>query len=711
MDNPNAHTLDPLLGCLGIVCKINEMPFSEESAIAGLPLEAGLLTPTIFVRAAKRVGLSAHINKRKLKKLSHLVLPAILILENDNACVVKAIDGDSVELVFPENPEESRSIAMDDLNADYTGYVIYATPTHEEEQTQSAVGPEVGKSWFWGVILRYKSIFVHVLIAAFLSNLFVLVIPIYIMNIYDRVIPTNSISTLWMLTIGALIFFLFDFLARVLRGYLIDLAGRRADIILGQEMFAQLMNLRMRQKPPSAGGMTNYFNEFDALREFFTSATMVMIIDVPFALLFLAAIYFIGGSLALIPGTAVVFVVLIASLFEMPTMRAIKKAIAGNILKNSILVESLTGLETIKCIGAEGIMQRRWENSLANTTKANLSSRALANVSVNLAVWVQQLVIISVVAYGVFLINANLLTVGGLIACTILSGRVMMLSQIVNLSTRFARSRQSLKSFNEFMGQKHERSPDHKYLHRPVIKGDIEFENVSFLYPNRRVNAVENISMRIAAGDKVGIIGRMGSGKSTLMRLLVSLYVPNTGAIKVDGTDNTEIDPADLRNNIRYVSSENTLFNGSVKENIMMGAARDADDEAFVKACKISGVDDFISQSPLGYDLRVGERGESLSSGQRQAIIIARALMANPSVLLLDEPTTGVDLSYERELMNNIEDYVKDKTLLIATHRIPLLKLVDRVIVMDGGKIIADGPRDDILKAMKVTLPNDKKED
>lgn len=709
MDTPQTNALDPLLGCLGIICKINGLSFSEQSVIAGLPLEDGLLTPTLFVRAAKRAGLAAHINKRKLNKLSHLVLPAILVLKNDNACVLTKIKGDTVDVCFPENPEESRTLSMSELEADYTGYVIYATPTHEEETSTAAVGPDVGKSWFWGVILRYKSIFVHVLIAAFLSNLFVLVIPIYIMNIYDRVIPTHSISTLWMLTLGAMIFFLFDFIARVMRGYLIDVAGRRADIILGQELFSQILNLRMRQKPASSGGMTNYFNEFDSLREFFTSATMVMIIDIPFALLFLLAIYFIGGSVVFIPLFAVIGVILIASLFEIPTMGAIKKAMAGNVLKNSILVESINGLETIKCIGAEGIMQKRWENSLANTTKANLKSRALANVSVNLAVWVQQLVIIAVVAFGVFLINANALTVGGLIACTILSGRVMMLSQIVNLSTRFARSRQSLKSFNEFMSQKHERAAGIKYLHRPMIKGDIEFENVSFVYPTRRINAVENISLRIAAGEKIGIIGRMGSGKSTLMRLLVALYVPSNGAITVDGTDNMEIDPADLRGNIRYVASDNTLFNGSVKENILMGGGRDVDDDTFLRATKLSGVDEFISLSPLGYDMKVGERGEALSTGQRQAVILARALIANPSVLLLDEPTAGVDLSYERDLMNKLEDYVHDKTLLIATHRIPLLKLVDRVIVMDGGKIIADGPRDDILKAMKVTLPNDKK--
>lgn len=702
MNDTRTDSFDALLGCLAIVCKLENMPFSEQVATAGLPIEKDGLTPGLFERAARKVGLTANLGQRPLAKISHLVLPAVLIMQDNNACVLTSVHDGLAEVYFPENPNEAKEVSLSDLKENYSGYIIYVAPHHQVEmRAESGIKPENYSSWFWGVIFSYKSIFLHVLIAAFLTNLFVLVIPIYIMNVYDRVIPTQSLPTLWMLTIGAVIFFLFDFLARVLRGYLIDTAGRRADIILASELFEKLMNLRMRQKPGSTGAFSNAFNDFEGLREFFTSATLTAIIDIPFTLLFVAAIWFIGGNIVWIPLTSVVVVITAAFIMEIPTVKAIKNVMAGATQKNAVLVESLNGLETIKSIGAEGLMQRKWEDAVITQTKANMLSRSLSNLSVNFAVLIQQLTVIGVVAFGALLISSNMLTIGGLIACTILSGRVMMLSQIVSLSNRFARSRQTLKQFNELMQQKSERSNDHQYLHRPKLRGDIEFDDVTFIYPKRRINAVEHCSLSINAGEKIGIIGKIGAGKSTLLKLLVGLYQPATGSITVDGTDNQEIDPADLRGNIRYVASDSNLFYGTVKDNILMGA-RNVSDDAFMQATKISGVDSFIAQSPLGYDMPVGERGEGLSAGQRQAVILARALVANPPVLLLDEPTAGVDNNFEQELMKNIEGYIKDKTLLLVTHRLNMLKLVDRVIVMERGHIVADGPRDEILRAMKV---------
>ena len=700
MQERDDQAYDTLLGCLSILCRLEDMPFSKPVALAGLPVEKDGLTPRLFVRAAKNVNFSATIAERKLRKINHLSLPAVLILENSSACVMTDIRDGMADIYFPENPDECRQISVRELSKDYTGYAIFATPHHESPVADSSSKVVDFKSWFWGVIFRYKGIFGHVMIAAFITNLFALTVPVFIMNVYDRVIPTNSLSTLWVLAIGALIFFVFDFLARILRGYLIDVAGRRADMILASELFQQLMSLRMRQKPASAGAFNSSYNEFETLREFFTSATLVAIIDIPFTLLFIAAIYFIGGAIVLIPIVAVFIIGIVAYLLELPTARAIKEAVAGSKQKSSILVEAINGLETIKTISAEGLFQREWENAIATQSRANLYSRILTNLSVNFAMLAQQVVIVAVVVYGVFLIQAAQLTVGGLIAITIISGRVMMLGQIVNLSSRLARSMQTLRTFNELMSLKHERSKEHNYLHRPKIKGDIEFEKVTFVYPKRRINALEDVSVRINAGEKVGIIGKIGSGKSTLLKLLTSLYAPSSGAILIDGTDNSEIDPADLRNNVRLVASDNTLFYGSVKDNILMGAAHISDGE-FLRAAKIAGVDRFVSQSPLGYDMPVGERGEILSSGQRQAVILARSLVAHPSVLCLDEPSAGVDNGFERDLIGNLQECITNKTLLLVTHRLPMLQLVDRLIVLDRGRIVADGPKEEVMQALR----------
>lgn len=701
MNAGDADKFDPLLGCLGILCRLENLPFSEQAAIAGLPLGKQGLTPSLFVRAAKQMRFAAHINKRSLSKISNLVLPAVLIFHDNNACVLTRVnDDDTAEVVFPENPEEARTITWEELVDNYAGYIIYLTPSHEYEKRAEQIFASPHGSWFWGTIFRYKSIFLHVFIAAFLSNMFVLVIPIYIMNVYDRVIPTNAIQTLWVLTIGAIIFFFFDFMARTLRGYLIDIAGRRADIILARELFQQVLNLRMRQKPTSAGAFASYFNEFEVLREFFTSATLATIIDFPFILLFVFAIWLIGGPIVVIPLIAIPIVIVLSFLFELPTRASVKKALTGITQKNAILVESINGLETIKAIGAEGIMQQHWEDSVTNQTRALLKSRILTNVSLNLTIWSQQLVLVGIIAYGVFLVHAHVLTIGGLIACTILAGRVMMLGQIVGLATRFARSREALKALNKIMSLPNERDPEHKYIHKAFIQGNIAYENVNFIYPRRRIPALENISLKIKPGEKIGIIGKMGAGKSTLLKLLVALYIPSSGTILVDETDNTEIDPADLRHNIRYISSDSTLFYGTIKENIMMGNYS-ADDEDLLSAAKMAGVDHFVQQSPLGYDMPVGENGEALSSGQRAAIVLARSLVSEPSVLILDDPTATTDNYFENEFIHNIGKYIEEKTLLLATHRSSMLKLVDRLIVLDRGKIVADGPKDEVLAALK----------
>ena len=694
------NSKDPLLGCLQIICHLHGVPYSEQGILAGLPIVDGGLTPSMFPRAAKQAGLAANLAEKSLKHISNLVLPAVLILKGNTACVLKQVSTDQAQVIFPENPDTERTISWEQLVNDYAGYILYVTPETTIQSRAEDLHQPIKRSWFWDAVFSYKMMFVHVLIAAFISNLFVLVVPIFVMNIYDRVIPNNDTASMWVLTIGALIFFTFDFIARSMRSYFVDSAGQKADILLYGDLYRKLLNLRMRQKPASSATFSNYFHEFEVLREFFTSATLVAIIDLPFVFIFLAAIYYIAGNLVIIPLLSLPLMLVAGMLLEIPTDRAMKKILAGSTQKNSILLDTITGLETIKTLNAEGIMQRRWENSITAHTKARFQSNLLSNFSTNFTILVQQLVMVGVIVMGVFQIQNRSLTIGGLVAVSIIAGRISLIGRIISLASRYSRSRAALQALNKVMALPQEHEENHPLLHRPLLKGNISVEHVSFMYPGRRTPALDDVSFSIKSGEKIGIIGRIGSGKSTLLKLLIALNLPSTGSIVIDGTDNSEIDPVDLRKNISYVSNDGMLFHGSVRENIMMANPR-ASDEEFITAAHLAGVDSFVNQSPLGYDMPVGERGESLSSGQRCSVLLARAFLANAPILCLDEPTATMDNTYEAEFIQRLKKFIENKTFMVITHRRSILELVDRIIVLDNGRILADGPRDEILNHFK----------
>lgn len=686
---------DPLLDCLGILCRLHKRDFSPEVALAGLPLEDGRLTPSLFARAAEHVGLSARIRQIPMSKLSKMVLPAIFILKGNRACVVNSHSATQMEVIYPESGGTS-IVNIDEMSDVYSGYTIFAQPAFEYDRRASEFEPITPRSWFWDTLMQYKYVYVNVMVAAFLTNLFVLVAPLFILNVYDRVVPNQAFTTLWVLALGAFVFFIFDLCARLLRHYLIDFAGRRTDEQLSKMMYSHLLSLRMSNKPQSSGAVASYFSEFESLRDFFTSATFVGMVDLPFIFLFLFATWVIGGPIVYIPLVALPIMLVIALVLEIPARAAVQKSMAGETQKQSIIVESFSGLETIKAINAEHLMQKKWEGHVKHESRAAGISRFYSALIMNLTVWIQQIVVIAVIVYGVYLISAGGLTVGGLIAVSILSGRALMISQVANLLSRIERSRSALRGLNRIMESPTDRNIKERFLRRPHINGDIEFDKVAFLYPNQRNPALENVSLKIKAGERVGVVGRIGSGKSTLLKLIVGLYSPSEGSVLIDGTDNSNIDPIDLRRDIHYVGADSVLFYGTVRDNIKM-ANPNASDDDLIKAARIAGVDKFVSQHPAGYDMPVGERGENLSNGQRQAVGLARALISNLSILLLDEPTGAVDNNYEQEFIKALPSVTNNKTLVVVTHRASLLQLVDRVIVLDEGRVVADGPRDVIL--------------
>lgn len=691
---------DPLLESLNIICKQFDIRFTSEAALAGLPLVEGRLTPTLFVPAAEQVGVSAELRETEFTEFERLALPAVLILQNNHVCVLtKCLPNNTFEIIRPEQPDQTVALTAGALATEFGGYVITTTPELQVDARVADLTSVDKPSWFWEALARNRRIYLHVVIAAFLSNLFVLVAPLFVMNVYDRVVPNQAITTLWVLATGAFIFFIFDLLSRMLRQYLVDVAGRSADRELSARLFKQLLGLRMANKPGSSGGVATYFAEFEALQDFFTSASFVGLIDLPFILLYLIAIFLIGGSLVVIPFVAIPLTIACAYLLERPSRIAIQKALTGVTFRQAMLVEAMNGLGSIKAFNAEGPLQRRWESSVEKTSEASAVSRFYSALTMNITVWIQQLVVVAVVIYGVYMIIDGDLSVGGLIACTILAGRALMLGQVASLLNRWERSRTALKGLNKIMQMPTDRSTRKDFLRRPDLKGEIHAENLSFFYPNSRIAALDHVNLEIKPGERVGIIGRIGSGKSTLLKLINGMYSPNEGYLRVDGTENSDIDPYDLRRKILLVADDSSLFYGSVRDNIILGNPL-AEDEAILHAAHLAGVDKFVQLHPLGYDMPVGERGELLSSGQRQAVILARAFLMQPSVLMLDEPTGAMDNGFEQEFMQSLPTYLNGKTLIVVTHRASVLELVDRVIVMDGGRLVADGPKEVIMSKL-----------
>jgi ATP-binding cassette subfamily C protein LapB len=692
---------DPLLACLVVLTGLLERPTSAEALKAGLPLAEGRLTPALAVRAAERAGLSARLARRPLGRISELTVPCVLLLKDGGACVlVNLLPGERAQVVLPEGGEGMLELALAALAERYAGHALFARPQLRFDRRAEQVEGAAARSWFWGTLAQSWPIYAEVCLAAVLINLFALVSPLFIMNVYDRVVPNQAIETLWVLAIGAATVFGFDFVLRNLRGYFVDSAGRIADLKLASRIFEQVMGIRMAARPKSAGAFANNLREFESLRDFFTSATVVTLVDLPFVFLFIAIVWLIGGPLALVPAIAVPIVVGFGLLLQIPLNRIVRRTFQEAAQKHGVLVESINGLETIKSVRAEGRMQRNWEQFVQATARSGMRARLLAGLGVNVSALAQNLVTIGVVIFGVYRIGEGLLTVGGLVACTIITGRAMApLAQVAGLLTRYHQARAAYDALDKVMALEVERPAQTRFLHRPQLRGEVAFKNVTFTYPGQKLPALDRVSFVVRPGERVGLIGRIGSGKTTVEKLVLGLYEPDQGAVLIDGTDLRQIDPADLRRNIGCVLQDVMLFHGTVRDNITLGAPF-ADDQAVLRAAGIAGVEEFVANHPLGFDLNVGERGEHLSGGQRQAVAVARALLLEPPILVFDEPSSAMDHGAEGRLKQRLGEVLAGKTLLLITHRASLLSLVERLIVLDGGRVVADGPRAAILKSL-----------
>ncbi len=694
---------DPLLDCLVELARIHGRPNTRAALIAGLPLEKGALTPSLFARAASRAGLSAKVARRSLDRIDALLLPAVLLLKGEEACVLLGWDesGTTARVLFPETGQGSVQVPRDALAERYAGIAIFCRPHFRFDQRTPQVGEVKLRHWFWGTLAEQWPVYRDVLGAALMINLIALALPMFTMNVYDRVVPNRAIETLWVLALGVIAILCVDMVLRSLRGYFIDLASARIDLQLSAGIMERVLGVRMEARPAAVGAFSSNLRSFETVRDFITSASVTAFIDLPFALLFMLVIALIAWPLIFPLLFGIVVVVVYAYILQHKMHDLSETTYRAGALRNATLVESLSALETIKTQGAEAVMQSKWEKSVAFVARVNNRMRFLAAAATNGALEIQQLLNVLVVVVGVYLIADNQLSMGGLIACTMLSSRALApLGQLVGLLMQYHNAKVALTSLEQVMKNPVERPADASFVHRPELKGDIEFRDVQFNYPNSQIAALKGITCRVRAGEKVVVIGRIGSGKTTLQKLLLGLYLPTSGSVSIDGVDLRQLDPADLRRNIGYVAQDVTLFYGTLRENIAIGAPY-ADDAAIVAAAEVGGLSDFVNRHPDGFDMMIGERGDSLSGGQRQGVAIARAFLMDPPILLLDEPTSAMDFSSEQQFKQRLKALAAHKTVLIVTHRNSLLDLADRVIVIDDGRVVADGPRDQVIQALQ----------
>lgn len=692
----------PVLRCLSIISGMLGRPVSTVVLKAGMPQGRERPSLSVCIRASEQAGLTVKtFHKPSITQISPLNMPCILVLENDQACILVNLQEDRAEVVFPQGGVARQQVPLPSLQKQYSGYVLLVHPEGKLDQRASELRLVDTREWFWGTILKFFPIYKHVLLATAMVNILALVSPLFIMNVYDRVVPNNAFDTLWALAAGVFIAYLFDFMLRNLRGYFTDVAGKNADIIIASKLMQQMTAMRLDHKPDSAGTLANNLREFESLREFFSSSTLMALVDMPFIFLFIGLIGYIAGPLAYAPLAAVPIVVLVGYFLQIPFQRVIEKSFREGAQKNALLVEAITGIETIKTSMAEGQIQKRWEEVVGMNAKSTSRARALSNFSITFSQWSAQLVSVAIIIGGVYLIAEGRMTLGGLIACNILVGRAMApLGAVAAMLSRLQQSRMALKSLDLLMRQPNERPIDREFIQAQNLKPSLSLEMVDFQYPNSQTQVLNGLNLHIGPKEKVAILGRTGSGKSTLGRLCVGLYEPQKGAVKLDGVDLRQIHVADLRSHIGYVSQDNFLFYGSIRDNIAFGAPY-VDSAAILSAANTAGVTEFVKAHPAGFDWQVGERGMNLSGGQRQAVTIARALLIDPDILILDEPTSAMDNNAETALRQNLATYLQEKTLLLFTHRTSLLQLVDRIVVMDGGKVVADGPKKDVLQALK----------
>jgi ATP-binding cassette subfamily C protein LapB len=698
-----AKGADPLADSLMFLAAHHGRAITREALLSGLPILDGHLTVALYERAARRAGLDTEAMQRDLSDIPPLVLPAVLIMKDGTTLILLGVKGESARVLDPSSrPYAPQLRPLDAIATGYTGYAFLARVADQADARTVAAGNLAAHHWFWSVVKGHWHNYGHIALGALLINILALAMPLFTMSVYDRVVPNGAIPSLVALSIGMGLAIIFDLILRMVRSRMVDVTGKTIDVVLAANIFEHVMAVKMAQRPPSVGILANQLRDFDSVREFFTSGSVVSATDLLFAILFIGVLFMVAGPLAWIPLLMLPVMIIIGMALQPPLNRAMKRLQAEAAARHGVLVESLAGLETVRATGGEARMQTAWERSVAATARSGEAVHFWSSLALTSAYSAQTLTSLLMIVIGVFLILNGSLTMGALVAANMLAGRILSpIAGIASVITRGTQTFSALKAIDRIMSLERERSPQRNYVARKVEKGTISFENVTFAYPNAPAKALEKVTFKIESGERVGIIGRVGSGKTTVGRLLLSFYEAQEGRILVDGVDSRQYDPADLRAGIGFALQDTDLFFGKLRDNITLGYAA-ASDEELLAAAKLAGVESFIAGHPMGYDMLISEGGRSLSGGQKQAIGLARVLIRKPKVLFLDEPTAHFDIRSEAEFLERLKEMANEEmTVIISTHRLSLLGMVDRLLLFDNGRLVADGPRDKVLSLLQ----------
>ncbi|QPB42637.1 type I secretion system permease/ATPase [Rodentibacter haemolyticus] len=701
---------------LALVTQLQGNPVSHEALTAQVERDNHLNVNLASLGEILRTyGFENTISKRKLADIPSLATPVMVMLTDNEAAVVTKIDGVGNERKFTVRQIDNveKVLTFKELNARYLGYCWFVKPKMTADVRSELPEYDLPKAWFWKVIWRFKAYYGQVVLATFIINFLALVSSLYVMNVYDRVIPNKTYETLWALSIGVILAISFEFVAKMIRGHLTDIAGKKADLIISSALFRRVMALRLIDKPASSGSYANNLRDFESVREFMTSASLLVLVDLPFLLLFVFVIFLIGGMLAIVPLIIIPTVIIVGILVQPKLAARINESMRESSQRQGLVVEALDGIETLKANNATSWAQHRWDAYTAKTSASQIKVKDLSNFIVNFSTGLQQLNTVFLVLLGTYLIHspdeASRITMGALIASVILSGRALApLGQIAGLATRFQQARLALKGVDDIVNRPIERDVNRKYITLQNTKGMLTFKNTAFQYNKDLANALSDVNINIRAGEKVAILGRVGSGKSTLLKLASGLYEPLKGNVSLDGVDIRQIEPTFLRNQIALLGQQPRLFLGTLRENLDIARVDNfSTDQELVDALNRFQLGSIVNNHPRGLDMPLGENGQGLSGGQKQLVALARLTIKDPRIVLLDEPTSDLDQGSEEMVLQALSRWIGNRTMVVVTHRPQVLKLVNRIIVMDNGQVAIDGPRDAVLKHLS---DNEKKQ-
>ena len=697
-----------LLDCFIAIAKTKGSKVAKKQLIAEIQLRDVNISPASLVEIGNRFSLSVDLATAPLAKIKPAILPILLVMNDQSVCILTQINHktNTVQLKYYQGDNSLHQVKISDLTKEYSHRYLYITTLEKfEMRSDESELFKKRKNWFWGTIWQFRHLYKQVIFSALVINLIALASPLFVMNVYDRVVPNNAIETLWVLAIGVILAYIIDFVLKTLRAYFVDAVNKKLDIVLSTQLLRKSLNTTMASQPASSGVRANHLKDFDSVRDFFGSAVLTGAVDLPFFFIFIAVIGYIGGKLCLVPLGASFIIILMAKILSGPLYHHISQTFVGSTQKTAVLFESLSSVELIKTTLSHARILDRWRRFTGKVAEESMRSKLYSVLAVNFTAFVLVMSNVIVVILGVYAIKAGDLTIGGLIGCTILTSRALApLAQVTGLLTRVQQTRCSLAALNEVMAAEEERSEGQSFLNLDHLEGTIKFENVSFNYPGQETELLKNISFEVKEGEKVALLGNMGSGKTTLFKILLGLYKTDAGSVSINDVDINQYDPIFLRQQMSYLEQSPKLLFGSALYNIKLKHP-DASDEEVLEAAKISGANYMLSRHPKGFNMQIAEQGKGLSGGQAQTIALARTLLPNSPVLLLDEPTGAMDHWAEQKFITAMRGYLQGKTMLLVTHKQSLLTLVDRIIIMQNGQVVMNDTRDKVLEAMSSPKP------